>query len=192
MIEKPTVLILGAGASMPVGHISGAQLMSEDIECRANGGPLGEFLQQSFGSSIDHFINDLRFSSLSSIDAFIAARPEHQKVGKASIAFAVSQREMPESLCARTSENWYLRLYQELVSEGFERFSDNQLKVITFNYDRSLEQFLFQSLKASYNKSNIEIAEKVNSIQVIHLYGSLGPLSWQVPINGINPLPVFF
>ena len=39
------------------------------------------------------------------------------------------------------------------MNTPFEDFEKNLVSVITFNYDRSLEQFLFISLKSRYGKS---------------------------------------
>jgi hypothetical protein len=49
--------------------------------------------------------------------------------------------------------------------------------VVTFNYDRSLEHFIFHAFKNAYALSN-EVALKVfnQSIEVIHVYGDIGAL----------------
>jgi hypothetical protein len=45
-----------------------------------------------------------------------------------------------------------------------------------FNYDRSLEHFLFTALKYSSGKSDDECAGKLKTIPIIHLHGDLGAL----------------
>jgi len=52
------------------------------------------------------------------------------------------------------------------------------LRILTFNYDRSLEHFLFTALRNSSGKSEDECAGKLNTIPVIHLHGDLGALPY--------------
>ena len=69
-------------------------------------------------------------------------------------------------------------LYDRLKS-SFEEFDKNRISFITFNYDRSLEQFLFAALRNQFNKTPVECAEKLKNIPIIHLYGQLDSLPWQ-------------
>lgn len=76
--------------------------------------------------------------------------------------------------------NWYDHLFGVLCDgTPFDEVDKNMLSVITFNYDRSFEQYLFIALKNSYNKSDKECAEKLNKLPIVHVYGSLGELPWQ-------------
>jgi SIR2-like domain len=60
------------------------------------------------------------------------------------------------------------------------KISKKKISFITFNYDRSLEFFLMTSLKNRFKKSQNEVAEKLKKIPIVHLYGKLGPLPWEV------------
>ena len=51
--------------------------------------------------------------------------------------------------------------------------------MITFNYDRSFEHYLFNVLKETYNKPCLECADKLKNIPIIHVHGSFGSLPWQ-------------
>ncbi len=189
MITRPTTLILGAGASIPVGLVSGAQL-TEEILATADGiteSSLGLFLQRRFQAHEDEirkFCEALRECSLPSIDRFLENRPEYASLGKACISFILSNRENVSTLFNREAANWYRILFGELTSEGasggFDSFLENNLKIITFNYDRSLEQFLFSSLKAAYGKPDNIVARMLDSFPILHMYGQLGSLPWQV------------
>ena len=75
-------------------------------------------------------------------------------------------------------KNWYRYLFNKMKSP-LDEFDQNKLAIITFNYDRSLEQFLFTVLKNSNGKPDQKCAEKLNKIPIIHIYGDLGPLPWQ-------------
>src|SRR5229473_2611714 len=83
MITTPTVFILGAGASMPYGFPSGAEMV-RDI-CNA---PESEL--DSFGvSQTDYheFATELRNSDQPSVDAFLELRRKFERVGKTAIAY---------------------------------------------------------------------------------------------------------
>lgn len=69
------------------------------------------------------------------------------------------------------------------MSAPFEKFQENELLVITFNYDRSLEHYLFTALKSRFKKSDGECAEKLAD-KVIHVHGQLGCLPWQTKEKG--------
>jgi hypothetical protein len=61
----------------------------------------------------------------------------------------------------------------------FEQFNELPISFITFNYDRSLEHFLYTSLQSRYGKTEQECANVLERIPLIHLHGRLGYLPWQ-------------
>jgi len=76
---------------------------------------------------------------------------------------------------------------KDTLSDLFGRFDQNCLSIITFNYDRSLERFLTAALECTTGKNSKECATKVSqSIPIVHVYGSLGPLS-DVDKNKVVP-----
>ena len=81
-------------------------------------------------------------------------------------------------------------LLYDVLSAKWEDVRENKLSIITFNYDRTLEHFLFTSLKHSYNKSDDEIAQAFSNIPIIHVHGWLGELPWQGAI-GKAYTPIF-
>ena len=78
----------------------------------------------------------------------------------------------------RYDQGWLRYLYNNL-NTSFEEFGKNQLSIITFNYDRTVEHFLFTALKNTYNKTKDEVRAVVEQIPIIHLHGRLGFLPWQ-------------
>ena len=54
-----------------------------------------------------------------------------------------------------------------------------KIQVISFNYDRSLEYFLFRAIKYKFGIEDKQCVKKMNSIPIVHLYGQLDPLPWQ-------------
>lgn len=188
MITIPTVLVLGAGASIPYGFPSGRSLMEQihmELNFDINTGE--QSMWRMILNDLDHsdeeiqeFRWELYYSQQSSVDMLLEKRPEFLGVGKHCIAL---------SLIPEEDENWLLRFegrdigfYQYMfnkMSTHFDEFGDNKLSVITFNYDRSLEHYLCRALHYSYGKSEERCAEQVNKIPIIHVHGSLGPLPWQ-------------
>ncbi len=56
----------------------------------------------------------------------------------------------------------------------------NKLTFITFNYDRSLEYFLYTTFRNMLGKTSEEAAKLFNeNIFIYHVYGQLGHLGWQ-------------
>jgi hypothetical protein len=186
VITKQTVLVLGAGASFPYNYPLGAALL-ESIWGEYLGDKWTDFYQACGvnRSEREELRSELLLSQKASIDAFLEHRPEFLKVEKIAIALALLSCEsfaLTESPSAR-GKGIYHYLYNHLAS-NWEEFAENKLAVITFNYDRSLEHFLFTALQHSYKKSDAEVASAINCISIIHVHGSLGPLTWQDPTQG--------
>jgi hypothetical protein len=177
MIEKQTTLILGAGASAPFGFPTGYELLRRVIAwADVNPGQTNPNLFSEFGKAeINEFREALEKSGKVSVDSFLEHRPEFIPIGKKAMAMALIQREHQPHLFQRDGKSWYEYLFKQLDAP-FDRFGENQLSILTFNYDRSLEHFIFTALKNSSGKSDEECAEKLKSIAVIHLHGDLGEL----------------
>ncbi len=125
---------------------------------------------------IKHFADILRLSGQPSVDAFLERRPEEfLQIGKEAIACALAPLENEGSLFDPTKRNhWYRYLFNKMQADSLGEFGNNKISFITFNYDRSLEHFLFVSLKHSYGRSDAETAEVLRTIPIIHVYGQLG------------------
>jgi hypothetical protein len=124
---------------------------------------------------INKFTDTLRRSGKTSVDAFLEQRPEFIPIGKAAMACVLIQCEHEPYLFIRDGKSWYEYLFHQLDAQ-FEDFGQNRLSILTFNYDRSLEHFLFTALKHSSGKSEDECAGKLKTIPIIHLHGDLGAL----------------
>jgi hypothetical protein len=181
LIREPTVFVLGAGASEPYGLPLGGTLKTYILE-RYNS-DVGQTVHLTnttvFGrAQIDSFVNALRFSGLTSVDAFLERRPEFMEIGKAMMGIELLQGEVHERLW-QAENNWLSYLYGYMVGSSLEEFSSNKVAFITFNYDRCVEHFLFTSLKNSFGRSEQETAAIVKKFNVVHLHGRLGHLPWQ-------------
>ena len=164
MIANPTTLILGAGASVPFGYPTGTELREQIIKrigMRVN------------DPRYEELLNRFQWSLVSSIDAFLAEEQNHhlQDIGRVAIVAALHQIE-----CVPQQADWYELLFNAI--RGVRSIDRNHpLRIVTFNYDRSLEHFIFQAFKNAYALSNRDALEMFNqSIEVIHVYGDIGAL----------------
>ena len=195
MITESTVLILGAGASKPYGFPTARELREEIIfntipllkkyadENRKN----QDFDDHPFIKNVKEFIEVFKNSSTSSIDLFLSRNKEFYKIGKDIITLLLANYEL-ESKFREEIENknndWYFNFFETLtkdiiLSDDISKFANNNVSIITFNYDRSLEHFLYESLIYSFRGKANEIQELMKAFKVIHVYGKLAPLPWE-------------
>jgi hypothetical protein len=168
MIKEPTVFILGAGASCPYGYPSGRELRQQIIGLFPNDfkvfiEPLEERIgSRDFGmmqQEVEPFVLKFNKSSTKSIDLFLARNPEFMLLGKYAIIFRIFAAEKDSKFrddVARKDQDWYLYLLERMTDDlitknDYTRLSENKISFITFNYDRSLEHFLYESLINSFN-----------------------------------------
>ncbi|TSC85365.1 MAG: hypothetical protein G01um10147_1179 [Microgenomates group bacterium Gr01-1014_7] len=181
MITKSTVLVLGAGASQPFKYPTGFELRQKIIEKLADqNDPAYKLLEQTYFSSddISQFQKALFHSSANNIDEFLENYPSYQDMGKRVITQILVGCEDDQFMFENS--DWYFHLFGEMRrGSSFEGFAENKLAIITFNYDRSLEHYIYTSLKNFYYKTGDEAATIMTSIPVIHIYGQIGYLPWQ-------------
>lgn len=176
MISTPTVLVLGAGASQPCEYPTGAGLRDYIL-----GGGLDSLKKEillelnSSGINMKNFLFALKRARLPSIDSFLEHRRAFEQIGKIAITKAVVDMEIEDNL---DTEDWYQYLFQHMFT-SFDNFDENTLGIITFNYDRSLEYFLFLALRSVSGKSKKVCMKKLSSIPIIHVHGKVGNLPWE-------------
>lgn len=187
MIDTETVFVLGAGASAHLAYPLGDELREQIIEGLSSPGSprFRELSELDFtNKEITSFVNDFRYSGVMSIDAFLEHRRKFLNVGKCAIAQALIPRENLGALFpskrTKMAENWYQYIYR-FMNTGFDDFHENKISFITFNYDRSLEHFLFTALSNTYGKNEVETAGKLMPIKILHIHGFLDYLPWQSP-----------
>ena len=202
MITQKTVLVLGAGASCHCGYPIGQALYDRILRDLETMTP--DFNEKAVPAS-DRFGNyrvDVRLLKLGhkpediinfrqallladrpSIDKFLERREDLIEIGKICIAQALIPYENNKEITNRDGKNWYQLLFNELDSSR-DQFHDNKLSIITFNYDRSLEHYLFCTVKHTYGiRDDHEVAQLLNSIPIVHVHGQLGLLDWQTKVE---------
>lgn len=181
MISEDTALILGAGASQPYGYPIGIQLRENIINHLDSNKP-GYQALRSIGfsrSDILEFRTDLKGSMTYNIDDFLQYREDLKEIGKVSIAYMINSCEYKKNLLNPKEElDWYRYLYNRILT-NFNDLKNNKINIITFNYDRSLEEYIFNALKRHYKKSDEECKHNIDKLNIIHVYGQLDSLPWQ-------------
>jgi hypothetical protein len=180
MIRKPTTLILGAGASKDYGFPLGKELVDQIIQKLENPESNGIYkiladLGHSDSVELGEFVTNLKGSNLDSIDEFLSKQPKYSELAKKCIAIVLIPYEKEEYL---RRNGWYRFLVNRLF-EGITKnqFHHNQLSIITFNYDRSLECYLKNSFRYTFGVNDSEVERCLAFIDIVHVYGQLGRLS---------------
>ena len=107
------------------------------------------------------------------IDKFIQRyEDEYGLVGRLQLAATILNCERDRWL----DGDWYSQLFEEMVPNGPEDVQQDRLSVITFNYDRSFEQFFTTGFQHSFRLSNDEASALFSRIRLVHVYGTLGTL----------------
>jgi hypothetical protein len=185
MITNKTVFILGAGASNPYGLPLGAGLKNLVLSNYNNvqGHAVHLYNTTPFGQDqVGAFISGLRFSGLSSVDAFLERRPNFLEVGKATMGIELLFCEAGANLW-QDGSNWLTYLYGNMIGGSLEEFTKNQVSFVTFNYDRVVEHFFHTSLQNTFGKGAGDTARILDQIPIIHLHGQVGYLPWQSDRN---------
>ena len=168
MIGRPTTLILGAGASMDFDYPSGSELTRRVVQITSdpNSNAYRCLLELDFNEKqISDFSNALRMSGRLSVDVFLEHRSEFNDIGKVAMTLVLVRLESVHTLFLST-DTWYTYLFNRMGAP-FSEFADNKISFVTFNYDRSLEVYLFTAL----NNSNYSCSRKVRR-------SSLGESKW--------------
>jgi hypothetical protein len=182
MIDKSTVLVLGAGASCAYGLPLGWELRNRLLEMSVESLLTLPSGRQGVPIELIHQFNSaFRLSQWLSIDAFLAHRPEFIELGKHAIAAVLLPAERAERvLHSEPSDHWY-RYLAHRMDTSWDRLTDNKVSFVTFNYDRSLELFLETTFINRYGKAENEVRERLKAFPLIHVYGQLGSLDPDSP-----------
>jgi hypothetical protein len=91
--------------------------------------------------------------------------------------------------------DWYSYLYNRLIKglvgkNALPDFSNGNFAFITFNYDRSLEQFFYEGLSNLFTEvSEDRIVQCLKQLKILHVYGQIAPLKWQDCNEGVDYKP---
>jgi hypothetical protein len=199
MIEKRTVFILGAGASCPYGLPTANELRCDIIRnfrtrygdhCVTHRETEKERTARGYPTISDAIAFLSVFdgpNNMESVDLFLSRQPRFREVGKLAILLSILHHERESRFAHNMKEpgrDWYSLLYDRMTREStgkdsYKELARNQVAFITFNYDRSLEHFLFRSLHSFEDATPENVKEQIDQIMISHVYGKLSLLPWQ-------------
>lgn len=199
MIEQETLFISGAGASKPYNYLTGRELrnyiskslpadLSQIIEKDK------EFYKKAqLNKKIKNFSEIFNKSAIQSIDRWLAMNPKFSDIGKKAIATSILKCECDSRFWEDVddpSKDWYMYLYNRMTDgfsspDSYKKFKDNKVSFVTFNYDRSLEHFLYTSLSNSFVQEHVEnlillsLDQDIIPFPFIHVYGQIDEPHWK-------------
>lgn len=195
MIKTKSLLIIGAGASLPYGYPTGAQLAEElsnpdnlkDLECKIHKAGISEFckvFKQSPKYSIDAFLSSRGDDQIGkppdgkSIGAY-QSFGTYGECGKLALASCLIKKEKIDTLTTPNDDHWMKYLWNVLSSSDSKSdFVRNQLKIVSFNYDRVIEQYFQTSIEAFFGIGAEEASKLMReTLEIVHVYGNLQDLS---------------
>ena len=208
MFQQPTVFVLGAGANYELGFPLGSELMSAVGACmRMKGGrPCTEAaddfmrsIRNRFGDEANNYLNAgqnlvhvmPRFLSIDEAMHYLSEDRKSIAVGKGAIVDSILRAERQSKLKLAQSDRpvlsgvektWVAQFFSMLLSNltkgDAARIFEN-VTIINFNYDRSLEHYLYWALQTEALIPEADAKEIVGTLAIIRPYGSVGPLNWQ-------------
>ncbi len=189
MIGKKTVLILGAGASLPYGFPLAdtlTTLCGRETRVRTVLQPGYFGMRYTANEMIKEFQIKLMGSQSKSIDRLLEREDFRDwiLIGKMLISSVIFKAESSSYGTIlkndMVKDNWYKELvnllYLDVANET--DFKENKLTIVTFNYDRSIDYFLSNTYLHTFNlpRNQNNLNKIFQIIPVIHIYGSLGDL----------------
>jgi hypothetical protein len=124
-------------------------------------------------------LQELRVALLNSdyptIDAFLRENEKHAVAGKTMIVYSLLKKENI-NMCKRDTiqDHWYRNLIDDICS-GCDEPRDilnNKLTIITYNYDISLDYYIYQGISESSRFREVS-KQFINGLTIKHVYGKL-------------------
>ena len=190
MATQDTVLILGAGASKPYGFPSASELgqmingelpnafvdLKYTGALREPAGSWQKFLQHCFVPTKEatHYLfsSNCRNSSVNPKSTRLIGSRSYIRTSRRWQRHYIALILL---LCERQSilsSGWYRAFWNDVLIPSITSDSP-PLDIVTFNYDRSLEEYIRRASKAAYPTRQKDVLAK---IRIHHVYGSLGKL----------------
>lgn len=206
------VFVLGAGASKPYGYPTGYELRTEILKFsfKIDSNSTGKYTSYlnipplELNNHLELFQDTFKKSPFNSIDQFLTNNKGFDKIGRLVITEILNRCETKSNvqdltdennhkkLGDREHENWMSYFFNNFFSKiigdkGLESLTNNNInfKFITFNYDRSLEYYLYSGIYNMYsevfkNSKNESLFEKIISkFKIHHMYGWLDSLNYK-------------
>ena len=182
LIPCSTLLVLGACASKPYGLPLGSELRADICAAAREGNATTHAVAQDgrfVHHEIQHVAKTFLRSGVNSIDAFLARYDHLVGAGKALIAALLCSRENPDNIFSEDNpDHWYRLLWNVLIDGARHDLKQNNVRFLTFNYDRSLEYFLHEATKGTFGLNDTAAFAEWSQMEVLHVYGSVGEFNF--------------
>jgi hypothetical protein len=210
MFKIPTVVILGAGASHECGLPLGTHLRNNIAQGLKLREERGNFIpsdrtiyvllqrrfkhQPVFGTGNDLALAARNFPSIDEVLHYFGKDALAVEIGKLAIVcnILLAENESKLAISRETGKanleglygTWYDAFFSLAIS-GLQKEEMPQIfqnvSFINFNYDRTLECFLFHALTRSVGIEVEVAADIIEKMNIIRPYGSLGAINWRAP-----------
>ncbi|KKR05565.1 MAG: hypothetical protein UT34_C0002G0072 [candidate division WS6 bacterium GW2011_GWF2_39_15] len=191
MINVETILVLGAGSSIPYGFPSGEQLVQEMLLKMSS----DKYVKEKLKNISQPIIDDLRLTLESplnaSIDILIGRKKSLSEITRTVLADIIHQKEVEHynySMLGRNQvdeygqqhtneDQWYLPFFDKVIDTDITNLLNSKLTIFTLNYDRSLEYSLLKEIPIALGtETKPLVLDYINRNNIIHINGSLGKL----------------
>ncbi|CAE80472.1 SIR2 family protein [Bdellovibrio bacteriovorus] len=134
------------------------------------------------GQQLDEFIKSFAASSATSIDSYLSRihlskndykRTVYPTLGKFLLSYLISNIENQEPIGCQDAD-WIQFLIKEYIEPSPDEFFKSPPKIVTFNYDRLLERYIYEHLIEFHHMPEEEAKTLVDSLDILHVYGDLG------------------
>ncbi len=156
-------------------HTSGGNCFHHEV--------LGATNSNVNSDTILKFHNHFKGTISPSIDTFLHLFPDHEIVGKLFIIQTILRSENYNLL--NNSDNWYRNLWKILYPKNIESLAESfeNISFVTFNYDRTLEVFLYDRLCHLFRDSKKADDFFQNHIKLFHVYGQVSRYAEKINNN---------
>ncbi|MBU6140815.1 MAG: hypothetical protein KGP29_04585 [Proteobacteria bacterium] len=195
--ELSRLIILGAGASVDCGMYPTGSQFVEIAERIISGNITSYFAKSVLSTSLEWQINREWFIATlskliearpSSIDSYISSISDERERGLLKsliVAIIIASTAYSRVNSQRFKDNWYFSIWQ-LIEKNLRACDDDKkierlklicgrIKIITFNYDVSLEMYLLQRLKQNFSSKNLNLLPEAFKVivdeMITHVYG---------------------
>jgi hypothetical protein len=197
MFSKPTVFIIGAGASAEFGMPVGSKLM-QNINALISGETFFGHITNQLGPIRSNRYREVRgellraiakFKSMDTLLHYHGEDHELVELGKLAIAHEILQAERRSALRSvvdgevtnlHVVEASWANIFLEMAVDGSQSSGIGDIfanvTIVDFNYDRVLPQYLRWALEKYFGLEYGFAASVVRHLRFLHPYGSLGPL----------------
>ncbi len=103
--------------------------------------------------------------------------PRYDRSGRGALPFEELENTWLKKL--------FRRLQRKVRKEALETLFE-KVTFIIFNYDRCVEHFLLFAIQQSYGVDERQAAQVIATANIIHPYGVIGYLPWQVSTPGVR------